>query len=366
MKRIYLFVAASTLAAALFHGLALGRWLPWHVAYSDVLAFSSRALAPGFAYVDKQIEYPVLTGVFIDLAGKLGVNRYGYYAVSALGLMAAALGTTYFLLKLAGEEGKRRLVWLWALAPSMLLFSVYNWDMLAIFAGVVALYCIKKDRDYWAAFFIAIGFSLKFFPVLFLAPLLLRRVEWRRCIAIGGIFGATALLANIGFMYAHFDGWAYFFKLNQMRSSNPDSIWTVIRFLFPSFQSVPAINTVSFVAFAGSAGYFLWCFRRADPLRLCFGLTLLFLLFNKVFSPQYLLWLLPFFAVYGTQEKWFYTLELANIGALYFALRWFLVERTMHYFYWMAPFVVLRHIALIAVLHGLITDMKKTSSARQS
>ncbi|HEY4499790.1 MAG TPA: glycosyltransferase 87 family protein [Candidatus Paceibacterota bacterium] len=373
MRNKLLIVALVVLGSALFHGLGLKiggeRILPWHIAYSDMPAFSERALAPGFAYLNKKIEYPVITGLIIDITGKVGRNVPGYFIVNALLLIGFAVASTYLLQRLTehypDRSGSQDNVWrYWIFAPSLLMFGVYNWDLVAVFFSICALYAMAKNKDYWAAIWIAIGFSTKFFPALFFLPLLLKQDNWKKIGYLIGIFIAVTLVINSYFILNAFDNWYYFFELNRTRNSNIDSIWTTIRFLFsPYLESVPRVNALSLVTFSGLYGWLMWRFRKADTVKLCFLSVLAFLLTNKVFSPQYLLWLLPFFVIFSVPKiKWFYALEGANIVSTFIVLRWFLIERNVAYFYWSAPLVIIRHIILISVfiyVDRLILPIKK-------
>ncbi|MDO8585146.1 MAG: glycosyltransferase 87 family protein [bacterium] len=365
-------IVAVGIVGAAFHALGFFG-APINLVYSDVLGFYERASAPGFAYVSKPIEYPVLTGLFIEDAARLGGSRAGYYVVSMLALLGFAIGTTYLLYKVAlrpaspelqrGEQAQgitvSRLWRYWIFAPSMFLFATYNWDLMAVFFSVAAFYLASRDRRGLAAIFLALGFCAKFYPVLYFIPLLLLATTWREWVKLCAIFGATALVVNLPFMLLNFDGWSYFFTLNSARNSNPDSIWTILRFFFSDAAvGVPAINAISLGLFA--AGYFgmLWRFRRSPFLYLCFVATLLFLITNKIFSPQYILWLLPFFVLLPSVKNWqFYGLELSNIAVFFSILPWFFLGKDMFYFYLASPFVILRHVVLTMLFVGVMKKL---------
>jgi hypothetical protein len=74
----------------------------------------------------------------------------------------------------------------------------------------------------------------------------------------------------------------------------------------------------SFALF-GSSFALVWLLkRRREPdfarWSLAFPLLVLFLLSNKVYSPQYGLWLLPFFALGGSDLKTFLAFEIADVA----------------------------------------------------
>src|SRR5699024_3062864 len=101
-------------------------------------------------------------------------------------------------------------------------------------------------------------------------------------------------------------GWKEFFRLNSDRPANPESIYAVIGTLtgWEGFDAgraageAPAtLNAVSLALFAlGCAGVLaigLTAARTPRIAQLAFLIVALFLLTNKVWSPQYSLWLVP-------------------------------------------------------------------------
>lgn len=342
-------IAAIGVLSAVFHGVGLWPGFFWHIFYSDIVPFFEKAVAAGFPYIDRTIEYPVLTGLFVYLMGILGGTHMGYYIATSIFLIAFAGAATHILLRFQKWLPVREtLLNFWIFAPSMLIFLIYNWDIIAVFFVTAALYMIQRKNYYAAAFFLALGFSSKFYPVLYLAPLLLAQKERVRQLITIAVFGATALAINGFFMIASMQNWSHFFVFNQLRPPNPDSIWTAVQFLTGPLD-VTTINNLSFILFVVGHGIFLWRFRNIHPLFLSFGVTIIFLFFNKVFSPQYILWLLPFFVLLPIKRRWFYALEFSNLLALFAALAWVFLGKEPLYLWLVLFFVVVRHLALFAV-----------------
>jgi hypothetical protein len=365
--RICLFaIIAVGLISAAFHGLGLVKGVLWHIVYSDTLGFYKKIAGPGLPYLDKNIEYPVITGWFMQLASWLGQTRAGYFIVNSLFLIILAALATYFLSlilarsasteanasqsrKSEGPEQNREKLWLyWIFAPSMFFFSTYNWDLIAVLFVVLAFYFSAKDQNGWAAFFLALGFSAKFYPIIYLPILILKNPK--KWLKITGVFVAVTVFLNFPFAFLNFEGWSYFFTLNNLRNSNPDSIWTIARFFFRNLD-VSTINFLSLLFFGGSYLLLLWKQRNENLIKLCFAATLLFLIFNKVFSPQYILWLLPFLVLLPAVKKWqFYSLELSNLMTFFLILPWHFISKDIFYFYLSAPFVLIRHVVLLTLL----------------
>jgi uncharacterized membrane protein len=101
-------------------------------------------------------------------------------------------------------------------------------------------------------------------------------------------------------------GWSEFFRLSGRRGADPDSLYTVVSTFtgWPGFDGVlqpgqipTVLNLVSAVLFMLACVAIGWVAvaapRRPRLAQLCFLVVSAFLLVNKVWSPQYSLWLVP-------------------------------------------------------------------------
>ncbi|MDE2001867.1 MAG: DUF2029 domain-containing protein [Patescibacteria group bacterium] len=315
-----------------------------YLMYSDIPNFFQRAIAHGWPYISIRIEYPVLIGLFVKSMALIGHTLFGYYAASVLALMMLGGIATYLLYLMVPPQSHRKLWLYWIFAPSMVVFSIYNWDLLAIVCVVAAMYAVWKKHDLTAALFLTLGTWAKLYPVLYLLPLFLNQKTNRARAGIAGIFAAVSFALNAPFAFANFSGWAYFFTFNSARISTFDSIWTIFRFLFPGLQNEATINSLSLLIFATWYLAMVWRFRKESLIKSWFLATLIFLMTNKVFSPQYLLWLLPFFVVLPTLSYGkFLTFEFANLGILVLTLTWFFVGQDLAYFYLSIPLILVKY-----------------------
>ena len=338
---IVLVVCAVTLIAGyLLKAQCLQPWIDNHqygsLCYNDIQPlFGLRGVeADIFPYIHGQlngtdlangaIEYPVLTGVFMWFVGRFTSDVNTYLKLSALFLAPFGLITAYLL---AHMSGRRAL--LWAAAPAIVFYSFHNWDLLVVAATVTGLWQWYRGRTIWAAIAFGVGGALKLYPVFFIAPLALDRWHQRdkRGAALGLATGVgTFLLINLPFMLAKFDGWFATYKFHQLRTANFDSIWFQ---LWPE-MAVNKLNvittvliSVTFMAIIGAS------MLRANKtgvypfLQVCGALLAAFLLWNKVHSPQYTLWLLPFFVVIGTSVVWWLAYTAVDILVYVGVFRWF-------------------------------------------
>ncbi|MGB9377686.1 MAG: glycosyltransferase 87 family protein [Mycobacteriales bacterium] len=277
--------------------------------------------------VDGAIEYPVLTGLFAWLPATVTSNDSSYFVVSALLMAPFSVLSAWLLFRMA-----RWRALLYALAPPLIWYSFHNWDLLVVAATVAAFYQWWKRRPVAAAALLAVGACLKFWPLFFLVPLAVsllhagdRRTALRATLAAVG----TAVAINGLFVVANFKGWwaAYRFQALREADVTTNSIWY---WGFPSLTRgtlnvlVPILLCV---AFAGAVGYGVVRARRLDEpypfLQVCAAMLCAYLLINKVHSPQYALWLLPFFVLVRVRLGW-WVAYMALDATLYVGLfRWF-------------------------------------------
>lgn len=352
-------ISFTGIFSSLLHGAGIFNIASYHyLLYSDIPNFFNKAVTAGWPYLNSQIEYPVLIGLFVRAMGLLGKALPGYYIVSSLFLILLGIGATY-LLYLAIRVSERKKLWqYWVFAPSMLVFSVYNWDLLAVFCVVAAIYAVWKKQDLAAVLFLVLGTWAKLYPVLYILPLLMRQ-ETRRAQA-GLALAAVTLTAvlNLPFALGNFDSWAYFFTFNSGRISTFDSIWTVIRWILPSLQNAQIISALSLLIFASWYFWMIWKFRKESMLKSWYLATLIFMMTNKVFSPQYLLWLLPFFIFLPAPSyRKFLIFEFSNLILLGLTLTWFFAGRDMNYFYLSVPFILIKY--------GMMLDFYRETSWRK-
>jgi uncharacterized membrane protein len=295
-----------------------------HLCYSDVipLYYSEGLDKHQVPYADHPVEYPVLTGFFMytartlsgwydglaDGAGVLPkVNPVeSYFDVTALLLALSALVVTWSVYHLSGRRG-----WdaaMVALSPVLFVHAFTNWDLLAVALSTAALLAWHRQVPWLAGVLVGLATAAKLYPILFCVPLLLLCMRARRMYEFGQfMFGAAAawLAVNLPIYLLYQDAWLRFYSLNRTRPADPDSLWNLLQYLRGSAldpnvgegQSPTILNlsialaTVAVVCAVGG----LTMVARVRPRlpQLLFLLVAGFLLVNKVWSPQYSLWLVP-------------------------------------------------------------------------
>ncbi|MDG3009704.1 DUF2029 domain-containing protein [Rhodococcus sp. D2-41] len=274
------------------------------------------------ARVVHHMEYPVLTGLYQYASMVIAKAWYQgahsgwlpgglevaiYFNVVAFGLAIAWLITVWASSSLSGRR-----VWdgaLIALSPLVLVHAFTNFDALATAFAATGLLAWARRRPWLAGVLLGLGAAAKLYPAFLLGPLLVlclrtgrMRQWWQACGA--AVAAWVAVNAPIAILFPA--GWSEFFRLNDLRGMDPDSIYNVIASftgwqgfdgpLGPG-QSPSILNAVSLglfvLACVGVAYVGLTAPRRPRVAQLCFLVVAAFLLTNKVWSPQYSLWLVP-------------------------------------------------------------------------
>lgn len=267
--------------------------------------------------LDGANEYPVLTGVMMWLAGLPVDDADEYLAVTALLLAPMALATAWIL---AVRCGPRAL--LWSASPALILYAFHNWELPVILAATLGFVAWSRGATTWASVWFGVGAALKLFPILFVIPLVLERLRAgdRRGAIRSGVAGPAVVLAlNLPLWIASPEGWRITWDFHRLRPPNYDSLFGVgsLYDLGPG-----AINLISSILVAVTiVGLCIWSWRRSSGdggypfVQASLAILCGFLLWNKVHSPQYVLWLLPFFAMLRLRWWWYATTMAIAVAA---------------------------------------------------
>jgi uncharacterized membrane protein len=328
--------------------LWLGRDVDRHV-----FPYVNGSITPDGKLVGGSVEYPVLTGLLI-WAGALFAHDDGEFLLYSALLMAPfGLLTGWMLGRLA-----RWRALLWALGPPLVLYAFHNWDLPVVACAVGAVYVVHgpraggrwsarpvADRTAVAAVLLGLGFALKLYPGAFVVPLALYvltesrvgSLDWRGALRVCLLAAGTAVLVNLPFMVAGYQGWRAAFTFQQLRKVDltTNSIWywgyrprsEPDNVEFQAMVNVvsPALVLLSF-AVAVAVGWWRWRRTGRYPwVGVSAAMLCGFLLLHKGHSPQYTLWLLPFFVLLAVPWGWVAAYLAADAVMGIGIFRWFYV-----------------------------------------
>ncbi|HEX3813291.1 MAG TPA: glycosyltransferase 87 family protein [Mycobacteriales bacterium] len=272
------------------------------------------------------LEYPVLTGVFVWLTA-IGAHTDGQFlAISAACLAPFGLLTGGLLARLTGRRA-----FIFAAAPAVLFYAFLNWDLLAVAAFVTAVWCWSRGRPVTAALLLGVGAALKLYPGLGVLPLALHRLsvgDRRGAVKVVVAGAGVFIVVNLPFALANPAGlWAtYAFQSTRAADITTNSIW----YWGTPTLSTSELNALTGVlvvaAWVGALGAGWWQTRDGAPypwLQVTGSMTCAFLVLNKVHSPQYVLWVLPFLVLIRVRWGWWVAYWIFD-AALFFGLdRWY-------------------------------------------
>ncbi len=285
----------------------------------------------------RYVEYPVLSGAFMQVVAWIvrpfGVDERGlaFYDVTVLLLALLAIVAVLATAYAAGRRSLRTGLMV-ALSPALLLTAYINWDLLAVALGALAVAAWSRRRPALAGAMLGLAIAAKFYPLLFLGPLVLlcvRAGQWR---AMGRLLAGTAgawLLVNVPVMLFAWDGWKEFYTFSQKRGIDWGSIFFFLQdHGLSGLDDTERLNLFGTGAFlvlaAGVAVLALAAPRRPRLPQLMFLVLVAFMLPNKVWSPQYVLWLLPVAVLARPKLPAFVLWQLGEI-AYFFGIWWFLL-----------------------------------------
>lgn len=309
--------AALVLAGALPRLLLASELLPDVLRpfiWSDVLFTWERGVSGGRApYWDAYFEYPPLVGYLTGLFGTVAATPVAYLALwTAAQVFAAAM--TGWALRGTGSRGW----WAWGLAPQLALFGPINFDLLAITALVIAVRSETEGARLRSTVAIALGTATKLFPAAALPLFLVRARESIRGTALHlAVFAGILVAAYAPGSAAPFSTLESLGRYSIGMRANFDSVWGLLDSLLRGIglASTAIVGALSLGGLV--ATYALVALRRAgsgdQPGRLAASAVLSLLLFTRLYSPQYSLWVLPFFALAGLPRRAFALLTVADI-----------------------------------------------------
>ena len=394
-----------------------------HLCYTDVFAlyFSERLSEGKRPYLDHPVEYPVVMGAAMELAAKAvhpfdpATRPRHFFDLTWALLTGCALAVVVTTAKLAGRRP-----WdaaLFAAAPLLVLHGTTNWDLIAMALAGGGLLAWAQRRPVLAGVLLGLATSAKLYPVLFLVPLAVLCLRARRfrplsVTAVATVLTAVAVTAPVYLVSPYFadvhgqqtqvatrpldrlgsgglaalkphvdvilpDGTPArgvnsvyrFFDLNSTRGADWDSLWFVLQTWrgqpLDSGSGPPSTLNLgvaaSFIALLIGIGVLaLRAARRPRLPQLLFLVMVAFLLTNKVFSPQYSLWLLPLYALALPRWRPFVVWQAAEALVLFTRFYFFISLDSAGQgigVWWFLTAVLLRDAALVGLAALVIRDV---------
>ena len=281
-----------------------------HACYSDIPAlYGERDLDKdqwSYSSTTDAVEYPVLTGTVMwifALATPAGENEIrNYYRINI-----AFLAALFILIAVIVYRIRPEFAYLATLAPAAIGSLYINWDLWAIISMMLSIYWFDRKKYKHSAIAIGISISTKFLPVFLLLPIALilwRRNEVKELIRYIAIAVLTFAAINLPVLLTTPEGWLRFYELNFDRGQDWGSLWYALSSLGVNlgntnfFAILALFVSVLFVS--------LLIFSTKNVLTLAdvsFIVLALVMIASKVYSPQYILWLVPLAVIAMSTRK---------------------------------------------------------------
>lgn len=282
-------------------------------------------------YKDFVFEYPPLAIIIIGIPGVLSFSEDSYGIMFTIFSTIAAILCYYFLMKIGKNLGlKNRIISIMMILCTLLLTRCFFRLELFLMLFVILGFYFYSEKRYELAFvMMSLGVMLKLVPVLFAIPMLipfLLRKDYFELVKNVGICVVVCAAITLPFLIADsssaFDYLTYHSDRMLQLESVAASFVLLINIFVPIVDScvyehgsqsilgsVPdaIASGIMYVMAIAVVIFVLFCVLRYreelknenNALIIAMGIVsiMLFVALNKVFSSQYLIWVLPLIAL---------------------------------------------------------------------
>lgn len=190
-RRIGLGAVLACLAGTLAVGLAVkapcasGNWSDGRqyerLCYTDIVPLLGTEQLTGdrLPYLDPCVEsdgqcdeYPVLSMYTMRAAAWVSDGVLGFFTANAVLLILAAFATAICLYLLVGARALY-----FALAPTLAIYGLMNWDLIAVALTTGATLAYARRRDVASGVLLGLGAAAKLYPALLVVPFVAGRLR---------------------------------------------------------------------------------------------------------------------------------------------------------------------------------------------
>jgi hypothetical protein len=273
-------------------------------------------------YADFTWEFPPLT-VFALLLGPLTADSLTAYRMVFVGLMVTCEWSCLQLLRRFDLRNSVRITAYWtAVVVPLSLLAWYRLDFVSVLFMTLALTALLRGRP--VVHWIVLGFLAKLWPVLICVALFARRQYRVLAWALGSVAavalawyafspdgfreflhfrkGAGFQIESLPGAVLHHFGREFFFEFGTVSVSDSGWKWLQPVMFGLTIVSVGALAVVGFMQ------------KRRDDVMLVGACIALTLVFSRIISPQFLVWLAPFIVLRLTQCRAVAGLYAATVG----------------------------------------------------
>jgi hypothetical protein len=283
-------------------------------------------IADGAPYRTTFSEYPQLATYLFSVPFVLADNRQEYHRIFTWMMAGCLVATCLLARRLCGMLGLSEWRALLVLLPGTLYFSLNRYDIVPALITLAAIWALLKKEIPLAFALLAAGTLMKFYPVLyapFFAVYVWRQQGWKTAARGAVAFGVVMLLFTAQLVW--WVGWTHALSpyLKQgTRVSNTESLFHILSLALPSLQSGGG-RLLFYAAQLSPLVALCWLpLRRPEELlRWMTIITMTFVVFLQMQSPQWIAWITPLAAL-ACRTKWelIFAAALDVLAYVYFPL----------------------------------------------
>jgi len=282
-----------------------------------------------FNGISLEMEYPPFAIFFIAIPRVFAADPFGYnigYVIMVFAFFAIGL---YFVDKLAEfyQRDRKKLMLVYTVLMLILFeFVVDRYDIFPVVLTLIAVYFFITKKYVWAFVFLSLGMMTKLYPAIlfpiFLIPLLIDR-DWKNILTGIGAFILVALAVAGAILLIDSNIISYFLTYHQDRPLQLESVAASFIYVFKMLGLTDAwidnssgsdnlmgplpdavasmLTALMLVLIILVYPLFMYLYNKAkdvDTKNLFLGIAIifvimLFIVVGKVYSSQYLLWIIP-------------------------------------------------------------------------
>ena len=275
-----------------------------HMCYTDIAPlYGMRDLTDWpYSHGDQSLEYPVITGVITFLMAQPTHTANSFYFLNALFIILLFIATALLI-----NRFKPEFSYLYLVAPAGVLALFINWDLWGIISMIGAIIWFDRKRYDYSAIALALSISTKFMPVFLLIPIALifwRNKKGRELLRYLTVSLATFAIVNLPVFITTPQAWLHFYIFNINRKADWGSLWYALQIYKVGFADLNVVMTIAMVLVIALASLVIIGARTPIGLAdVSFIVMALIFSASKVYSPQYVLWLIPLAALALKDKK---------------------------------------------------------------
>ena len=254
-------------------------------------------------------SYPVIIGFLVYATAGLAqmISSQPFVAVDYyvtfmdIVLAAFTFGTVYYVYRICDVVRKdtSRIWKAFLVAPTFLLYPLFNWDMIAIFFTVLGIWYTIHHKTWRAAVSLGLGIATKLYPAMILPVVMAEEKTWRARLVVFGIAALVYGLLNAPLWFLNFSGWSSSSVTSNV-SSGLEATWLMLFFnRFDKTAYIVGFGIMLYLVYKGLIETNKKKYHQASDriFERAILMNLAWLIGAYIVPPQMALMLLPFYVL---------------------------------------------------------------------